>query len=312
MADPDPRPMPPEIVDTIERCPECGSDRIVHEEADTFCSQCGLVLEDLPIDPGPEWRAFDASERDERARTGAPLTYTLHDKGLSTTMGWPGRDSSGNRTPAANRAQLHRLRRWNRRSRLSSGAERNMAHALTELQRMCSQLGLPRSVRETASVLYRRAMQEDLIKGRSIDGVAAASLYAACRQHHVPRTLEEIAEQTAVPKKDVARAYRALARELHLKLAPTSPSDYIPRFASELDLGPETRRTATRILEEAGQQGLTAGKTPTGMAGAALYLASRLAGEARTQRQISEAVHVSEVTIRNRTRDLEDAGLATA
>lgn len=289
-------------------CPECGSNRIVRDDRDEdYCESCGLVLEDQPIDPGPEWRAFTAAESDERSRTGAPENVMLHDKGLSTMIGWPGRDSYGRRIPSANRAQLHRMRTWNRRTRMSSGAERNMAHALSELQRMASRMGLPRSVREAASVLYRRAMKEGLIKGRSIDGVAAASLYAACRQCNVPRTLEEVAEETDVSKKAVARAYRALARELKLKLAPTSPTDYLSRFTSELELGPDARRRATEILEAAARDGRTAGKTPTGLAAAALYLAAQQVGDPRTQKEIAAVSHVSEVTIRNRARELEEA-----
>lgn len=297
-------------VDDLEHCPECGSDHLFRDDReDLVCERCGLVLEESSIDQGPDWRAFTAAEQEERARTGAPATYTLHDKGLTTVMGWPNRDARGKRVPAASRAQLYRMRRWNRRLRMATGAEQNMAHALGELRRMAGALSLPRPVQETASVIYRRAMKEDLVKGRSIESVAAAALYAACRQLNVPRTLDEVSEVAQVPKKQMARAYRALSRELQLQLSPTTPLDYVSRFASELDVGPEARARAIEILKEADEQGLAAGKAPTGLTGAALYLSAREVGEARTQEQVAEVSGVSEVTLRNRAKEFEAAGI---
>lgn len=295
----------------IERCPECGSDHLVRDEReDLVCERCGLVLEESSIDPGPDWRSFNPAQEEERARTGAPATFTLHDKGLTTVMGWPGRDARGKQVPAASRAQLYRMRRWNRRLRMATGAEQNMAHALGELRRMAGAMSLPRPVQETASVIYRRAMKEDLVKGRSIESVAAASMYAACRKLNIPRTLDEVADVAHVPKKAMARAYRALSRELGLKLQPTTPMDYVSRFASDLDLGPEARARAIEILKEATEEGLAAGKAPTGLTGAALYLSARETGDARTQEQVAEVSGVSEVTLRNRAKELESAGIS--
>lgn len=287
-------------------CPECGSDRLVRDARDELhCERCGLVLESSPIDPGPDWRAYTAKEESDRARAGAPMTVTLHDKGLATTMGWPGRDARGNPTPTETRAQLHRLQTWNRRMRMSSGAERNLAHALSELQRMTGRIGAPRSVRETASAIYRDAMEAHLVEGRTIDSVAAASLYAACRRHDLPRTLEEIADVSPATKKEIGRTFRAVARELDLELRPTTPEDFVQRFAAELSLSPKARRRAVEILEAAQRTGALTGKSPTGVAGAALYLAGQQVGDERTQSEVAEVAHVSEVTIRNRAKDLE-------
>ena len=147
---------------------------------------CGLVLTDRIIDEGPEWRAFDQEQRDKRARVGAPLTFTIHDKGLSTMIDWRNRDSYGKDLAPKRRAQIYRLRKWQRRIRVSDATERNLAYALSELDRMASSLGLPRNVREIAAMLYRRAVEQRLIRGRSIEGVAAAALYAACRQSRIP------------------------------------------------------------------------------------------------------------------------------
>ena len=258
------------------------------------------------MDMGPEWRAFDSAQRDKRTRVGAPMTYTIHDKGLSTMIDWRNKDIYGRDIPARNRAQWYRLRKWQRKIRISGATERNLAFALSELDRDSSRLGLPRSVREAASVVYRNAVENKLIRGRSIEGVVAASLYAACRKCKVPRTLDEIAEVSRVGKKEVGRTYRFLTRELNIKLPPTSPVDYVPRFASELNLSGEVQSKAIDIIGKAMDKGLTSGKGPTGVAAAALYIASVLLGERKTQRDVAEVAGVTEVTIRNRYKEISE------
>ena len=280
-------------------CPECGSTELIgdYERAEVVCAHCGLVIDENLVDMGPEWRAFDHEQRDKRTRVGAPITYTIHDKGLSTMIDW---------IPARNRAQWYRLRKWQRKIRISGATERNLAFALSELDRDSSRLGLPRSVREAASVVYRSAVDNKLIRGRSIEGVVAASLYAACRRCNVPRTLDEIAEVSRVTKKEVGRTYRFLTRELNIKLPPTSPVDYVPRFASELGLSGEAQSRAIEIIEKAMEKGLTSGRGPTGVAAAALYIASVLLGERKTQRDVADIAGVTEVTIRNRYKELTE------
>ena len=259
-----------------------------YERAEVVCARCGLVIDENLVDMGPEWRAFDHEQRDKRTRVGAPITYTIHDKGLSTMIDWRNKDIYGRDIPARNRAQWYRLRKWQRKIRISGATERNLAFALSELDRDSSRLGLPRSVREAASVVYRSAVDNKLIRGRSIEGVVAASLYAACRRCNVPRTLDEIAEVSRVTKKEVGRTYRFLTRELNIKLPPTSPVDYVPRFASELGLSGEAQSKAIEIIEKAMEKGLTSGRGPTGVAAAALYIASVLLGERKTQRDVAD------------------------
>ncbi|MDR0912395.1 MAG: transcription initiation factor IIB [Methanobrevibacter sp.] len=289
-------------------CPECGSTNLIwdHERAEVACTTCGLVIDENIADMGPEWRAFDNDQRDKRTRVGAPVTYTIHDKGLSTMIDYRNKDIYGRDIPARNRAQWYRLRKWQRKIRISGATERNLAFALSELDRDSSRLGLPRSVREAASMVYRNAVDKKLIRGRSIEGVVAASLYAACRRCSVPRTLEEIAEVSRVKKKEVGRTYRFLTRELNIKLPPTSPKDYVPRFASELGLSGEAQSKAIEIIDKAMDKGLTSGRGPTGVAAAALYIASVLLGERKTQRDVAEIAGVTEVTIRNRYKELTE------
>ena len=295
---------------TVEdtRCPECGSSHITrdYKKGELVCEECGLVLDDQMIDQGPEWRAFDVEQGEKRARTGAPMTYTMHDKGLSTTIGWKNKDSYGKSIPTRNRAQLYRLRKWQRRIRVSNATERNLAFALSELDRMASGMGLPRNVRETAAMIYRKAVHKNLIRGRSIEGVVAASLYAACRQCNVPRTLDEIAGSSRVGRKEIGRTYRFMTRQLKLKLLPTKPQDYVSRFCSELRLSGEVQSKAIEILKDASDRELTSGRGPTGVAAAAIYISSILANERRTQREVADVAGLREVTIRNRYKELTD------
>ena len=190
--------------------------------------------------------------------------------------------------------------------RISNATERNLATALSALDRMASGLSLPRTVRETAAMIYRKAALKNLIRGRSVEGVTAAALYAACQQCHVPRTLDEISNIANMSKKEVGRNYRYIARELGLKLMPTSPQDYISRFCSELKLSGDVQTKTMEILKKSADRELTSGRGPTGIAAASLYIASILCGEHRTQREVSVVAAVTEVTIRNRYKELSE------
>jgi len=289
-------------------CPECSSTYLSrnYSRAELVCDDCGLVIEEDLIDYGPEWRAFDSEQREKRARTGAPMNYMIHDKGLSTTIGWTNRDSYGKSIPNRNRAQLFRLRKWQRRIRISDATVKNLASALSNLDRMSSRMGLPRTVRETAAMIYRKAASKNLVRGRTVEGVSAAALYAACRQCHVPRTLDEISNIANMSRRDVGRNYRYIARELKLKLMPTTPQDYIPRFCSELKLSGDVKSKTIEILKEAADKELTSGRGPTGVAAASLYIATVLCGERKTQREIADEAGVTEVTIRNRYKELAE------
>jgi transcription initiation factor TFIIB len=289
-------------------CPECGGTLVSDaEHGETVCEECGLVVEEDEIDPGPEWRAFDSKEKDEKSRVGAPTTQMMHDKGLSTNIGWQDKDAYGNALSSRQREKMQRLRTWNERFRTRDSKERNLKQALGEIDRMASALGLPENVRETASVIYRRALDEDLLPGRSIEGVSTASLYAAARQAGTPRSLDEIANVSRVEKDEIARTYRYVVRELNLEIQPADPESYVPRFASDLDLSEEVERRARQLLQNAKEQGVHSGKSPVGLAAAAVYAASLLTNEKVTQSEVSEVANISEVTIRNRYHELLEA-----
>ncbi|MFB6154809.1 MAG: transcription initiation factor IIB family protein [Haloferacaceae archaeon] len=294
-------------------CPECGGALVADEEhGEVVCSDCGLVVETAEIDRGPEWRAFDAADRDSKSRVGAPTTKMMHDKGLSTNIGWQDKDAYGKALSSRQREKMQRLRTWNERFRTRDSKERNLKQALGEIDRMASALGLPENVRETASVIYRRALDEDLLPGRSIEGVATAALYASARQAGTPRSLDEIALVSRVDKIELTRTYRYVVRELKLEIQPADPEQYVPRFVSELGLSDETERNARQLLTSAKRRGIHSGKSPVGLAAAAVYAGALLSNEKVTQSEVSDVANISEVTIRNRYKELlesEDLGL---
>ncbi|MBU3904599.1 MAG: transcription initiation factor IIB [Nanoarchaeota archaeon] len=283
-------------------CPECGCTRFHEDEVrgEKVCSKCGLILEDSMVDASPEWRAFDSDQRTKRTRAGAPLTHTKHDKGMTTEIG-RGRGELFKVTPAK-RSQYIRLAKWQKR--LVESKDRNLSFALSELQRLVSFLGLPRPVHEEVAKKYEQAVDRGLVRGRSMESVIAALLYAVCRELESPRTLEEIAEASGVERREIGRTYRYISRELNIRILPAPPQDYIPRFASMLGLSDPVQAKAIRILIDAKKNEATSGKGPTGVAAAALYIASVLLGEKRTQREIADAIGVTEVTIRNRFKEL--------
>ncbi len=301
---PDEQPVETETVSEPDACPECGGDVTGGDHEERVCAECGLVIDSRPIDSGPEWRAFDAKERDEKSRVGAPTTNMLHDKGLSTTIGFDTKDAYGNTLGSRKRKQLHRLRTWNRRSRTEDSQDRNLRHALGEIDRMASALGLPQPVRETASAIYRRALDQDLLRGRSIEGMSSAALYAASRLERVSRSIDEVTTVSRVESLEIKRAHRYLDRELGLEIPPAHPSEYVGRFASELDCAESTERLARDLIETAVEKGVHSGKSPVGIAASALYAAGRLSDEDLTQADVSEAANVSKVTIRNRYREV--------
>ncbi len=287
-------------------CPDCGSTNLNFDSgrAEICCNNCGLVIEDNIIDKGPEWRAHDHEQLAKRARTGAPSIFGIADKGLPTDIDWKNKDLKGHNIPERNLPQIYRLRRWNKRLRVSGTGERNLALALSELDRQSSRLGVPRSVREDAALIYRKAAKENIVRGRSIIGMVAASLYTACRRAGIPRTLDEMSEVSQVTQKQIGKNYRFLARKLNIKLKPTSPADYVPRFASNLGLSGNVQAKAIEIVNSSSEHGLIVGREPTGIAAATLYIASIVLGEKRTQKEIAEIAGVTEVTIRNRYKEL--------
>jgi transcription initiation factor TFIIB len=289
-----------------EVCMGCGESTFTkdHARGERTCSVCGLVASDHTADQGPEWRAFTAEEKNARARVGAPATLTIADKGISTMIDWRNKDASGRALTGTTRAAMYRMRKWHIRSRLHSSQDRNLSIAMSEMQRLSSQLGIPHDVRETAALIYRKALITKIVRGRSIESVVAATIYLACRIHRIPRSLDEIVSETSVNRKKVGFAVRLVVSRVNVNVPLPSANDLIPRLSADLMLKGKTVKKATEIIKQAKESYATIGKAPGGIAGAALYIAGILEEDRRTQREIAKASRVTEVTIRNRYKEL--------
>ena len=199
----------------INLCPECGNANLISDEArgEIVCNVCGLVLRQKIIDSGPEWRAFSSEEANKKVRVGAPTTLTLHDKGLSTMIGWKNKDAFGKSISPKMKAEVYRLRKWHVRTRTNKSIDRNLAYAMNELDRFASQLNLSKDIKESAAHIYRKMAQKNLIRGRSIEAMLIASIYLSCRLNNIPKTLDDFIEFAMVDKKKIARCYRLILSE---------------------------------------------------------------------------------------------------
>jgi transcription initiation factor TFIIB len=272
-----------------------------------FCSKCGFVATDRVEQEGPEWRSFSKEEGDSRTRTGTPTSLAMHDMGLATIINPQNKDATGKPLTASMKSTIERLRTWDNRSQVHEPVDRNFRQAFSELNRLKDKLAISDAVIEKAAYIYRKALDKGLVRGRSIPGLIAASLYAACRNTETPRTLTDVANGINIKRKDIARCYRLLLRELDLKMPVVNPVKCISRISSIAELSEKTKRRAVEILDQAAKIELSAGKDPMGLAAAALYLSCVINGENKTQKDIAVAAGVTEVTIRNRYKGLKEA-----
>lgn len=274
-------------------CPECGGKVIpLHERGEIVCGQCGLVISERIVDISHSGkRAFTKQEKENRERTGSPISILLPDMGLSTII-----DKSSIKSP-----DLKRAAKWNSRM---TWDKRNMLIATTELKRIGSNLNLPNHVKKAAIRLYIEAFKKKLLRGRSINGMVAACLYFACRERKIPRTLQEILEQTSISAKNVRRCYRTLIRELNLKVPSTDPISLIPRFIAELELDADAENGTIKILQTFTSKYSTSGKDPKGLCAGALYLVCKMKDKRISQKEIANLVGVTEVTLRSRYKEL--------
>jgi len=291
----------------VKRCPECNSINMSIDEkrGEVVCKSCGLVLDENMVDTSPEWREF-SEDGEDRRRAGAPSTFTRADMGTGTQIGTA---SELYNLPGGQRRKFMRLRQWHNRS--STSLERNLKYALVEMKRVASLLNIPPSIEEEAARIYNLAVRKALVRGRSMESVVVGAIYIASRRFNLPRSLNEICKLTGANKREVGKTYRFIARSLGVRLLPSGPAEYIPKFANKLGFNSSTQTKAVEILKKAQNIELTSGRGPIGLAAASLYVASLMTGEKRTQREIADVVGVTEVTIRNRYKEIIDKlGLA--
>jgi len=293
------------ISDIKQSCLRCGKTALITdtETGEIFCGGCGFVLSEKLQESGPEWRSFAQDEHGDRARAGAPTSLTMHDMGLATIINPINKDASGKPLTASMKSTIERLRAWDSRSQ-NEPIERNFRQAFSELDRLKDKLSLSDSVVEKAAYIYRKALEKKMVRGRTISAMMGSALYAACREVETPRTLKDIAETMNVKRKDIARCYRLLLRELSLKMPVVDSVQNVARIASKVGLSEKTKRYAIEILRKAEENKISAGKNPMGLAASALYLSCVKNGEDKTQRDVAEAANITEVTIRNRYKGL--------
>ena len=290
----------PQTMTYVKRCPECKSIDLTYDEqrGEIICNECGLIVEEKMVDTGQDVGGqFDKS--DKKGRGGAPISMQKFDKGLTTNVG---EISDIYKLESGQTRKFLRLKKW--QERVSTSIERNLRLAMAELRRVASFLNLPSVVRDESSRVYNFVLQRGLVRGRSMESVIAACIYAACRSYNIPRTLDEIAAASDVERKEIGRTYRFIVRKLKIKVTPSSPKDYISRFSSILHLSPKTQNEALKILKRADISELTSGRGPAGIAAAGLYVAALMNDEKKTQREVADVAGITEVTIRNRYKEL--------
>jgi transcription initiation factor TFIIB len=274
------------------------------ETGELIRKDTGEVISDNTLSRGKEWRSFDTIEGENRARTGTPTSLAFHDMGLSTVIGKEATDASGNNIDTGTRMRMNRLRTWDYRSQVQSSRERSLQKAFSILSRLKDRLGLPNHVTEKAAYTYRKAQERGLVRGDTIDSVLAASIYVAIRQSGVPRTLDEISEISNVKLKHAARSYRRIVTQLDIKAPIIDTSKYIMKIANKLGFNEKIKRKAIELMEQAQKKNILIGKDPTSMATSILYLVNVVEGHHKTQAEIAKAAGTTEVTVRNRSKEL--------
>ncbi len=284
-------------------CPECEQEGLILDEdaGEIVCSHCGLVIESTIMDTRPEWTSYSYEDDAEKSRTGSPISYSKYDKGLSSEIGMNKPQQS--KKNIVDHYKMHRLRKLNVRIKYDA-SQRNLSQGMSELDRLCDRLKIPHDLQELASKVYRKALKENLIRGRSIASMVAASLYLALRRANVPRSLKEISDVSTQNKKEIARCYRQLFWRLGYHSTIDDPIHYVSKIATKANISNKTQNEAIDLLQKGRRMNLVVGKDPSGVAGAALYIACVKNSERVTQKKIAEAAGVTEVTIRNRYKSL--------
>jgi len=299
-------------LETTHCCPECRATLVDDvQNGERVCSGCGVVVAEQMADYGPESISNNLEERMKLARATGQTTLSQHDLGITTEISISSKDFSGRAINSQVASQMHNLRKWQQRVRVSSPRERRLANVLTKVSETCQNLSLPRNVLETASMIYRSLDEHMEVKGKSVTSISAAAVYMACKQCDVVRSLEEITRAICAPKdakaksKLAARYYRTMVMEMGSAVAPVVTMDkYISKIANLTHTDIRVERLALEIAEKTKDSHLSDGKAPNGIAAAYLYVASILLGQNVLQRDVSSIAGVTEVTIRNRCKEI--------
>lgn len=293
-------------------CPECNTNLIEDaSKGECFCPSCGYVVMEQIEDFGPEGISSDMEERMKNSRTGSPMSYSLHDLGLRTEIAYSFKDFNGKPINSAVAEQMQSVRRWHSRIRVASPKERRLSNVLSKINETCSALNLPKLIAETASMIYRNYENQNAAKGKSVACMAAATVHLACKRCSVVRSLEEIVEATGVSNADnsylklASKYYRMLVMDIGgINVQRLSIDHYISKLANMAKIDVKVEKLAVDVAHKTEDHVLTDGKAPNGLAAAYIYIASILLGVNVLQRDVSGLSNVTEVTIRNRCKDI--------
>ena len=302
-----------ETIEIETKCTVCNASLVDDtDNGEIICSGCGIVMAEHMEDHGPEAKSSSLEDKMKLARATGQTSYSQHDLGITTEISVGSTDFSGKKINAEMASQMHRLGKWQQRVRVASSRDRRLSNVLGTVSEICQKSSLPKNVIETASLIYRGLDGKDIkVKGKSVISISAAVVYMACKQCDVIRSLEEILREICHAKelksktKLASRYYRMLVMELGTVTAPIVTMDkYISKIANMTNTETRVERLSLEIAEKTKDRNLADGKAPNGIAAAYLYIASILLGQSVLQRDISSVSGVTEVTIRNRCKEI--------
>lgn len=289
--------------DKVE-CQHCKDESVVfdHGTGEKICSGCGIVLsvEREYIDP-----LLDTNINLSNMNLGTPSSLAHHDKNLSTMISYSNVDADGVAISVDQRSAIQRMRRWNKISNNNRSYHRNLKNAFAVLIRIKDKLSLSETIIEKSAYYYRKILDQNLIKGRSIRGFVVACVYVSCREMNVPRTIEEIAEISNTDKIFAGKCYRLLVRTLKVRLPSIDSTSHLARIANNAGISERTLRHAVQMMSQIKDDPISFGKDPCAIAVAVLYGACLEKGEKTSQSRISLAGNVSVVTLRKRFLDIK-------
>ena len=288
-------------------CSICNMDHVVitdPESAEIICSACGAVMLERIQEDRPEWRAFNLEETNDKSRTGTPISLARHDMGLSTIIGRINKDSSGNKIDSQTLSTMKRLRTWDLRTQTAD--DRSRQQAFSELHVLKDKLALPDAIVEKSAYIYRKAQEIGLTRGRTISATIGSAVYIACRELQIPKSLREIAVASNIKRRVLSRSYRILTSELDIKIPIIDPIKCIVKVGNKASLNEKTKRQAIDVMNKITKSEISAGKNPMGLAATVLYIACLKTGVNIRQADIAYAAGISEVTLRNRIKDLKE------
>lgn len=279
-------------------CSVCRSEIVVtdHECGEVICSRCGVVVDRIESPAVQDWRSFSIDDFYRKSRTGGATSLARYNKGLLTTIG-------NSRDTKEKGLNFDRIRVWD--FRIQAANDRSLKQALPALEHLKVSLALPETIVEKSAYFYRKAARINLVKGRTVSSILAASVYLACRELETPRSLNEVSSASNVPRKKISRDYRLLVHTFDPKIPAIDHVRCITRIANKVGLSEKTKRVAVKIMRQVIAMQVSAGKGPMGIAATVLYIACLQAGEIKTQKELSIAAGVTEVTIRNRYSELK-------